>query len=146
MTKVEGYLVCATATNALININTASQEVLACIPGIGVELAPQVVAYRQSNGGQLNTVAWLGDALGWSLAENRANIIAVGNWVCGRAYVVSADIAAVGHFGRGYKRAKYIVDMADGYPQMKYRQDLTYLGWALGKQVRNNLQLVSNTR
>ncbi len=146
MTKVEGYLVCANAPNALININTAPQEVLACIPGIGLALAPQIVAYRQSNGSQLNTVAWLGDALGWSREQNLANIVAVGPWVCGRAYVVSADIAAVGHYGRGYKRAKYIVDMADGYPQMKYRQDLTYLGWALGKQVRNNLQLVSNTR
>lgn len=143
MAKVEGYLICPSATNALININTASQEVLACIPGIGTQLAPQIVAYRQSNGNQTPTVAWLGDALSWNAQDNMTNIRQVGPWVCGRAYVFSADIAAVGHHGRGYKRVKYIIDVADGYAQTRYRQDLTYLGWALGRQVRNDLQLLA---
>ena len=42
----------------LVNINTASEPVLACIPGIGYDNARQVVAYRQSNQGQL--VRWRG--------------------------------------------------------------------------------------
>ena len=33
-----------------ININTASPEVLACLPGITKELAQAIVAYRQSAG------------------------------------------------------------------------------------------------
>jgi type II secretory pathway component PulK len=146
MMKIEGYLVCTNATNALININTASQEVLACVPGIGVELAPQVVAYRQSNPTQLNSIAWLPQALGWTEQNNRTNIVATGPWICGRAFQFSADIAAVGHHGRGYKRVKYIFDVADGYAQVRLRQDLTYLGWALGKPVRDSLALASNTR
>jgi type II secretory pathway component PulK len=145
MRQIEGYLVCTNATNALININTASEEVLACIPGIGVELAQQVVAYRQSNSGQ-NTIAWLPEALGWNAQEHMANIRQVGPWVCGRSFQFSADIAAVGPHGRGYKRVKYVFDVADGYAQMKMRQDLTYLGWALGRDVRNSLLLASNKR
>jgi type II secretory pathway component PulK len=146
MAQIEGFLVCTNATNALVNINTASQEVLACIPGIGYELAPQVVAYRQSNPSQLNTIAWIQDALGWTMENNQTNIVAAGPWICGRAFQFSADIAAVGHHGRGYKRVKYIFDVADGYAQTRFRQDLTYLGWALGKQIRDSLLLASNTR
>jgi DNA uptake protein ComE-like DNA-binding protein len=145
MRQIEGQLVCPNATNALININTASQEVLACIPGIGVELAPQLVAYRSGNA-QLNTVAWLPEALGWNATEHMANIRQAGRWVCGRSFQFSADIAAVGRHGRGYKRVKYVFDVADRYAQTKMRQDLTYLGWALGRDVRNSLLLASNKR
>ncbi|HUS36592.1 MAG TPA: helix-hairpin-helix domain-containing protein [Verrucomicrobiae bacterium] len=145
MRQIEGNLVCTNATNALININTASQEVLACIPGIGVELAPQVVAYRQSNSGQ-NSIAWLPEALGWNAQEHMTNIRQVGPWISGRSFQFSADIAAVGRHGRGYKRVKYVFDVADGYAQTKMRQDLTYLGWALGRDVRNSLLLASNKR
>ena len=146
MRQIEGYLVCTNATNALVNINTASQEVLACVPGIGVDLAPQVIAYRQSNPTQLNTIAWLPEALGWNAQNNMANIRQVGPWICGRAFQFTADIAAVGHNGRGYKRARYVFDVADGYAQTRFRQDLTYLGWALGKDVRNSVLLATNTR
>src|SRR3954471_24682602 len=146
MAQIEGFLVCTNATNALVNINTPSQEVLACIPGIGTELAPQVVSYRQSNPSQLNTIAWIQDALGWTMENNTTNILAAGPWICGRAFQFSADIAAVGHHGRGYKRVKYIFDVADGYAQTRFRQDLTYLGWSLGKQVRDSLLLAANTK
>jgi type II secretory pathway component PulK len=146
MMQIEGFLVCTNATNALVNINTASQEVLACIPGIGIELAPQVVAYRQANPSQLNTIAWLPQALGWTAQNNMDNIRQVGPWICGRAFQFSADIAAVGHNGRGYKRVKYVFDVADGWGKTVFRQDLTYLGWALGKQVRDSISLASNTR
>jgi type II secretory pathway component PulK len=146
MMKIEGYLVCTNATNALVNINTASQEVLSCIPGIGLDYAPQLVAYRQTNPTLRNTIAWLPQALGWTAQNNMTNIRQVGPWICGRAYQFSADIAAVGHHGRGYKRVKYVFDVADGYAQTRLREDLTYLGWALGKQVRDSISLASNTR
>lgn len=145
MRQIEGYLVCTNATNALININTAPEAVLACIPGVGVELAPQMVAYRRGNT-QLNTLAWLPEALGWNAQEHMANIRQVGPWICGRSFQFSADIAAVGRHGRGYKRVKYVFDVADRYAQTKMRQDLTYLGWALGREVRDSLLLASNRR
>ena len=41
-----------------ININTASSEVLACLPGMSLELAQAIVAYRKSAGFFAN-IAWL---------------------------------------------------------------------------------------
>src|SRR5262249_10462404 len=42
----------------LVNINTASLEVLTCLPGITRELAQAIISYRQSSGFFPN-VAWL---------------------------------------------------------------------------------------
>src|SRR6185369_4092171 len=42
----------------LININTASLEVLSCLPGLTRELAQAIISFRQSNGFFANT-AWL---------------------------------------------------------------------------------------
>jgi competence ComEA-like helix-hairpin-helix protein len=41
-----------------ININTASLEVLACLPGVSRELAQAIIALRQSNG-FFSNIAWL---------------------------------------------------------------------------------------
>jgi competence ComEA-like helix-hairpin-helix protein len=42
----------------VVNINTASLEVLACLPGITRELAQAIISFRQSNG-FFSNVAWL---------------------------------------------------------------------------------------
>jgi competence protein ComEA len=42
----------ATATAAApVNLNTATMDQLATIPGIGVKTAERIIAYRQKNGG-----------------------------------------------------------------------------------------------
>jgi type II secretory pathway component PulK len=138
--QIADYIVASTNnepyTEGLININTASETVLGCIPGIGTNNASAVVAYRQSNGG--GSVAWLVDAIGPEAARQAAP------YVTSHSYQVCADIAALGHHGRGYKRMKYIFDTSDGGANILYRQDLTHLGWALGKDVRNKLLLTQN--
>jgi len=134
--KIETSL--TTTNEGLVNVNTASEAVLACIPGIGLENAPTLVAYRLSNRDRLGTVAWVKDAVEQSIA------IQAGRYLTGRTYQFSADIAAVGHHGRGYRRVKYIFDTSEGPPMIRFRQDLTHLGWALGKQARLSL-LANNT-
>ena len=42
----------------LVNINTASAQVLACLPGITPELAQAIVSYRASNG-YFSNIGWL---------------------------------------------------------------------------------------
>lgn len=143
--QIEAFIVHPGATNALVNINTAPEAVLACIPGIGPELAPSVVAYRQGNSSATNTITWLNEALGWNYTDHAAQIREAGNYITGRSHHVSADIAAVGPNGRGYRRVKYVFDTADGVLRVAYRQDLTYLGWALGTRTREAL-LARNTR
>lgn len=142
--QIEGQLI-GTNTVGLVNVNTASEAVLACIPGIGTDHAPTLVAYRQTNPDQLNTLTWVKDALGWSAADLQA-IQRAGPWLTGRSYQFTADIAAVGHHGRGYQRVKYVFDTTEGAGRICYRQDLTHLGWALGRQAREALLLAKDIR
>jgi type II secretory pathway component PulK len=118
----------------LVNVNSAPEAVLACIPGIGFDMAPALVAYRQSNPNRRDTVAWVGEILESSRA------VQAGRYLTGRSTVYAADIAAVGHFGRGYRRVRYVFDGSEGILRIVQRQDLTHLGWALGRQARQDLE------
>ncbi|HOK78009.1 MAG TPA: helix-hairpin-helix domain-containing protein [Verrucomicrobiota bacterium] len=123
----------------LVNVNTASEAVLACLPGIGSNMAPALVSYRISNPANLRSVAWVANVL------DRQSAIQAGPYITSRSYQYTADIAAVGHYGRGFRRVKFVIDMCDGTPKVLYRQDLTRLGWPLGRQIRKALQLTSGT-
>jgi DNA uptake protein ComE-like DNA-binding protein len=123
--------------NGRININSASATVLACLPGISdnQSLAQTLISYRQSNTDKLGSVAWVVDALGTSNAQ-ALNALKVRDCITTHSYQFTADIAAIGPHGRGYRRVKFIFDTAEGTPKIVYRQDLSNLGWALGKDVR----------
>jgi type II secretory pathway component PulK len=125
--------------DGLINVNTASETVLGCVPGIGVENAATLVAYRQSHSG-LNSVAWVKEAVDQGVATQ------AGPYLTGKTYQFTADIAAVGHFGRGYCRIRYVLDTSESAPKILYRQDLTHMGWALGRQTRAGLMMARATR
>ena len=137
--EVADYL--SPTTNILVNVNTASQYVLECIPGIGLDYAAQLISYRESNPSQLKTVAWVADALG-----SDTNAIAAGPYITTRSYQYTADIAAVGRHNRGYQRVRYVFDTSEGSPIIVRRQDLTHLGWALGKDTRAELLAMKEAR
>ncbi len=149
--KIADNIPTANSTNVTyftnrLNINTASQDVLtALFVGLTNTMDEQtaegaaqtVVTYRQQNPNNLSSVAWLYDALGSTspiLTE-----LARGDYVTTKSYQFTADIAAVGAFGRGYRRVKFIFDISEGAPKILYRQDLSRLGWALGEKARQNL-------
>ena len=113
-----------------VNVNTASAAVLTCIPGIGEDKAAELVSYRLSNTGAADTVAWVTKVL--SADEIRQ----AGPLLTGQSYQFIADIAAIGKFGRGYRRTKFVFDTTEGTPKIVYRQNLSGLGWALGKETR----------
>lgn len=117
------------AARGLVNVNTASEAVLTCIPGIG-ENAAAMVAYRAANPDSLTSMAWLPQVL------SNAAIRRAGPFITDQSYQFSVDVAAVGRFGRGYARARVVFDLSAGTPRIVYRQDLTPYGWALGPQVR----------
>ncbi|MCW5557242.1 MAG: general secretion pathway protein GspK [Verrucomicrobiae bacterium] len=141
---IEADVYATQGTNAprgLVNVNTASQAVLTCIPGVGTENAATLVGYRQTHSNRRNTVAWVAEVLG------EQAIAQAGPYLTGRSYQFTADVAAVGHFGRGYRRTRFVLDLTNGTPQIVYRQDLSHLGWALGRQVREQQQqLTMNLR
>ncbi|MSU61293.1 MAG: hypothetical protein EXS31_02680 [Pedosphaera sp.] len=125
-------------TNGLVNVNTASDYVLSCIPGIGVDKAQSVVASRRSQTKPLTSVAWLRDVL------DQTSLLQAAPYLTGKSYQFTADIAAVGHYGRGYRRVKFIFDTSAGTPRIVFRQDLTHMGWALGRDVRLSQQMLAN--
>jgi type II secretory pathway component PulK len=128
-----------------VNVNTAGTDVLtALFAGLlnGDEqtasgAAQTLVTYRQQNPNNIGSIAWLIDALG----NNNSVITALarGDYVTTKSFQFTADIAAVGPFGRGYRRVKFIFDISDGTPKILFRQDLSRLGWALGEKTRQTL-------
>jgi DNA uptake protein ComE-like DNA-binding protein len=126
--------------DGLINVNTASAAVLTCVPGIGADHASSIAAYRQTRGSALTSLAWLKEILDANTA------ISAGPYLSGKTYQCTADIAAVGHHGRGYQRVKFIFDTSESVPKILYRQDLTHMGWALGKVTRDAMALAKAMR
>ncbi len=120
--------------SGLVNVNTASQTVLACIPGIGTDNAAAVIAYRQQHPDQLTNFWWLTQVL------TPAQVRQAGRYITDQTYQIAADIAAVANNGRGYCRERVVFDTSTGTARIVYRQDLTAYGWALGAQARTDLQ------
>lgn len=137
--QIRGEITASTATTVqgLINVNTAPEAVLSCIPGIGPENAGAVMAYRLAHPDLLTSFAWLADVL------SRDAIIRAGPFITDQSYQFSADVVGVGPSGRGYCRERTIFDMTRGTPRIVHHQDLTAYGWALGAQTR---QAVSESR
>ena len=129
-----------------VNINTASAAVLGALPGLSSnpDLAQTLVNYRETNPDKLGSVAWIVDALGQG---NTTVLDALRQTDCitTQSYQFTADIAALGPNGRGYRRVRVVFDTADGSPKIIYRQDLTPLGWALGKDIRQKWVLAKAT-
>jgi DNA uptake protein ComE-like DNA-binding protein len=129
-----------------INVNTASVDVLTALfedldngdQATAESAAQTLVTYRQQNPQSLGSVAWVYDALG-----NGNTVLTAlrnkGDYITTHSFQFTADIAAVGAYGRGYRRTKFIFDISDGTPKILYRQDLSRLGWALGEKVRTDL-------
>ena len=121
-------------TAGLINVNTASQTVLACVPGVGEASAAALVNTRAQRGTGADQTDW-----SWVVTVLGArNCRTAGPFLTTRSYQWSVDVAAVGHYGRGYRRTRFVIDRSTGTPQIVYRRDLAYLGWALGRDERAN--------
>lgn len=123
----------------LVNINTASQTVLSCLPGIDLNKAAAIVAYRLGHPDSLTSLAWLRQVI------DEPSMIAAGPYITDQTYRFSADIAAVARSGRGYCREKVVFDLSNGSPRILFRQDLTGSGWALGTNVRQTLKAAKQT-
>jgi DNA uptake protein ComE-like DNA-binding protein len=130
-------------TNGLLNINTAGATAMeALFMGLNVDqntaqsAAQSLITYRQQNPNNLNAVSWIVDALGSNNSVVQALAGAGRDFITTQSFQFTADVAAVGPFGRGYRRVKFVFDISEGTPKIIYRQDLSRLGWALGEKAR----------
>ena len=118
----------------LVNVNTASADVLACLPGIGEDYADQLVSYRLGKtSDDLETVAWVAEVL------EEENAKEAGPYLTTRTYQFAADVAAVGHLGRGFRRTLFVFDTSGDKSAIVCRRDQTRLGWPLGVEIREEL-------
>jgi len=115
----------------LINVNTASTTVLACLPGISSDAAAALVTARAVQSTPPASLAWVVPILGETSA------ITAGPYLTVNSYQLSADVAAVGRCGRGYRRTRFVLDNSTGTPRIVYRRNLAPLGWALGSDARD---------
>lgn len=117
-----------------INANTAPVAVLKTIPGIDEAAANTLVATRSTLGADaLADISWVEEALeadSWSEAEEFLTV---------SSYQYTVDVAAVGRNGRGFRRARAVVDLSGDTPVVRYRRDMTRMGWALGETVREQI-------
>lgn len=121
--------------NGLVNVYTASQTVLSCIPGITLNDAASLINARQNQAVGSTSITWVADTLGAAAA------VQAGPYITGRSYQFMADVAAVGRNGRGFRRVRFIIDTSSGTPKVIYRRSISHLGWALGADARKNLSV-----
>lgn len=133
--EVSGTLTMTSGTysTGLINVNTASETVLECVPGITTSTAAQIISARAAQSQPVTNLSWVAPILGRNASAQ------AGPYLTAETYQVSADVAAVGHHGRGYRRTLFVIDNSTGTPQIVYRRNLAGLGWALGSAAREDL-------
>ena len=119
------------AIEGLINVNTASETVLGYV--LGADNASKLIAARASRTTLDTNYAWIVETLGLT---NPAPPTVLLQMLTGKCSQVTADIAAVGRHGRGYRRSKIVLDVSTTTPKIIYRRNLSGLGWALGSDVR----------
>lgn len=121
-----------TTIQGLVNVNTAPRAVLMCLPGLEESDADAIITKR--DGADTSNMAWMMDAL------TPQKLAPIGNRITGRSFQYSADIVAVSHDGRAFKRVRIVVDARNTPPKIIYRRDLTSLGWPLSQQIRDQLR------
>ena len=85
----------------LVNVNTASKEVLMCLPGLEESDAEALLSYRSGNT-DISSVAWVTDVL------DRPKAVGIGSYITVRSFQYSVDLVCLSGNGRAYKRYKAV--------------------------------------
>jgi len=119
----------------LVNINTASSEVLYCLPGLAESDVDAIITKRSSlEESELDTLTWITEVL----PQEKA--VAIGSHISNRSSQYSADVISVSGNGRAYKRYKVVVDMQHETPRVLYWKSITDLGWPLQPEIISRLR------
>ncbi|MBN2128428.1 MAG: general secretion pathway protein GspK [Sedimentisphaerales bacterium] len=112
----------------LVNVNTASKEVLLCLPGLEESDVEALLSYRTSNN-DIDSVAWVAEVL------DNAKAVEIGSFITTRSFQYSADIVCLAGNGRAYKRYKAVLDLREASPVIVYWKTLTHSGWPLSEAI-----------
>jgi type II secretory pathway component PulK len=133
---VYNYLTCfsrATSRVAtqVVNVNTASDVVLACLPGMDAGDAAALVSAREGN--DQTSATWVRQTL------TTAKYNQILPYITGQSHQYSADIVAVSGDGRSFRRVYIVVDGTTTPAKIVYRKDLTSFGWPLPQTIHQQL-------
>lgn len=117
------------ARAGLVNVNTASKEVLVCLPNLEEQDVDALIAYRESSQSDLTSVAWVANVL------ESAKATAIGSYITVNSFQYSADIICLSGDGRAYKRYRAVFDTQYGKPQIVYWKSMTHSGWPLERDI-----------
>jgi type II secretory pathway component PulK len=124
-----------------LDVNAAPAGVLSALPGLEDDDAAALVSARAAGDASGTSIAWMIDAI------YRGKLLAAAATVgiVGRSYQYVADVLALSGDGRAFRRARYVIDVADGSPKVVHRADLTHLGWPIDPDIRRRLRLAEIT-
>jgi type II secretory pathway component PulK len=117
-----------------INVNTAPEEVLLCLPGLEQSDVDALVDKRDKSGTDLDSILWI---VGVLEAEKARGI---GRSITVKSSQYSADIVAVSGDGRAFSRYFIVVDVAKETPGIIYKQSLHQSGWPLDPKILETLR------
>jgi DNA uptake protein ComE-like DNA-binding protein len=120
----------ATAVNpGLVNVGTASREVLRALPGMEDADAMSLTSARDG-GVDLTSTAWVATIISQQKAA------AINGLITAKSTCFSADVLGVSADGRAFHRVRVMIDGSKSPPAIISRRDLTALGWPLGQDLR----------
>lgn len=117
-----------------INVNTATKEVLLCLPGLEESDVDALIQNREESGADLGSILWVAQVLDPDKARG------IGRYITVNSSQYSADIVAVSDDGRAFARYFVVVDVAQGTPKVVYKQSLHYAGWPLDPEILETLR------
>lgn len=117
-----------------INVNTASEEVLLCLPGLEQSDVDTLIKERDKSDTDLGSILWVAEVLDANKARG------IGHYITVKSSQYSADIVAVSNDGRAFARYFIVVDVVQERPQIIYKQSLHHYGWPLDRQILEKLR------
>lgn len=117
-----------------ININSAPEEVLLCLPQLEQSDVDKLIEARSKEDAELDSILWITTVLD----EEKAT--AIGSYITAKSSQYSADIVAVSADGRAFCRYYVVIDTAEGTPTIVYKQSLHQFGWPLDPDILDALR------
>ncbi|MEX0653808.1 MAG: hypothetical protein WD534_17385 [Phycisphaeraceae bacterium] len=122
-----------------INVNTASETVLATLPGLDASDAAALVDARvgldpSTAEGEASSLAWIVEVIG----DDKA--FEAGPHLTDRAAQFTVDVVAIGRTGRAFKRYRVVIDTASEATRVVRWSDWTERGWPLDPELREALR------
>ena len=117
-----------------ININSAPEEVLLCLPQLEQSDVDKLIQARSKEDAELDSILWITTVLD----EEKAT--AIGSYITVKSSQYSEDIVAVSADGRAFCRYYGVIDTAEGTPTIVYKQSLHQFGWPLAPDILDALR------